>query len=140
MDYIIDVHSVFEIEGQTDDVAISCPCQYDHTAELSTVLYDDYAEDGKCVNTSITFGEGVDINRSGGIIMGLHLREGVTISDKYTTDFGVIIVDYTAEKLCHHFDEQGGTALLRYTIDLGGVVSKNTITITVKRTDVGSLL
>lgn len=134
-DYIVDTHTLFIVDDDTDEMQITCPAQYEYTQERQRIVYTMCVEDEE-IETAITVSGGaVEIKRSSGIVADLHLRAGETVADKYIADFGTMDIEYTAEKIENSLGECGGTLRMLYSMSIGGATTRNAVTVTVRRKD-----
>lgn len=132
--YLITLNTIFEIDGEKDSLEMTCPAQYFYSDNEARIEYDEYGEDGAPTHTVITvFSNTVEIHRSGAMQLNLLLREGMEGSDRYELGENMIIIDYFADRVCASLSQDGGTLNLAYRIDFGGMVSKNTMLLSVKR-------
>lgn len=125
----IDVNSAFVIENDRDEMQLTCSGSYDHAPQRQLIVYDEYTGES-CAHVTVTVeGDRVDIDRSN--LMSLHLTKGVKVTDEYKTEFGMMLVEYTATKITNHLTPNGGKLLLHYEMSIGGVATKNEVTIVV---------
>ena len=133
--FFVDISTVFEIDCDTDTVEMSCPAEYFYSPDEIKIVYDEYAQDCSQIHTTVTVkGDSVWVERSGSVRLNMMLREGLSGSDKYELGENMIIIDYFADTVRTELDENGGRVYLSYRLDIGGVASKNSIEIKIKKT------
>lgn len=136
MEHFIDVSTTFLIDGESDDMIITCPASYTYTPDRQEIVYDEYSDDGTAIRTEIiSQNNTVTIKRNGMGDTCFELCEGVTGREKYITPAGMIMLQYTARSVISELDRDGGKIDLLYTLDLGGVISENHVVATVRKTE-----
>ena len=125
----IDVNSRFVIDGDRDEMQLTCEGSYEYAPERQSIVYDEYTEESS-VHVVMTAEKGrVDIDRTG--LMSLRLKVGETVRDDYVTEFGMAVVEYTATRIKNSLTPEGGRLELGYSMNIGGVATRNIIRITV---------
>ncbi len=131
--YLADIAVNFIVNGESDSMELTCPTDYSYTPERQEIAYTEYVDDVPHATRVVVEDNRVDILRGG--LMDLHLSmDGSSVSDTYELEFGTIMVEYRAESIVPQLTEQGGSLSLRYTMDLGGELTRNSVEITVRRT------
>lgn len=136
MSYTVEINSTFETEDGEDCMTVCCPAQYRFSTDRRVFRYDEYGEDDAVMHVRVvSSADGVDIIREGNSALNLKLRVGQSFSQTYETQFGLFMLEYTAEQIDDGLTADGGTLTVRYRIDIGGVPSLNTVQMTVKKHD-----
>jgi len=136
MGYVVELNSTFVTEDGEDGMTVCCPAQYRYTPERRVIRYDEYGEDEAVMHVRVVSNtEGVDIIREGSTALDLRLRIGQTSKQTYELPYGTFMLEYTAESIEDNLTAEGGNLTVRYKIDVGGVPSVNTVSMTVKKTD-----
>ena len=129
MAFLAEILTKIEIDGDPDEIRVSYPAEYSFSPEKQLIEYQELTEDG-IVHTKITVtADFVDIERDNAAMPCMHLREGETVCFNIETLFGSIPVTCRCERTLSKLDEHGGRIHLRYTLDMGGGESHNTVNI-----------
>ena len=129
MAFVVEILTSIEMDGDTDSMRVCEPAEYSWSPEAQTVFYDSETEDGR-VHTCITVTpEYVDIERDSAEMPCLHLREGEKTERVIRTAYGDIPFVCTCERVLSRLDGHGGRVHLRYTLELGGGLSHNSVNI-----------
>lgn len=132
--FYIDIKTSFLIEDEEDALEMTCPAQYFYAENEQRIEYDEYGDDESLVHTEITvWSEMVEIKRTGSISMHLCLQMGREWKHVYRAGGQLFDITCVPIQVDHNLGEHGGKMILQYTIELGGIVIKNSLDIVVRK-------
>lgn len=134
---VLHLHSVQKLDDDTHNTDLNSTCVFEYTPDKAVIRYKESGlDEHNAPDTVITVltGQVVTIQRVGKFSMNLVLEEGVTHETAYRVPEGEIPLTIYTEKIRFSFNDDGGMMLVRYTLDLNGMIRSNhTIRLAVKR-------
>lgn len=133
---VLHLHSTQSLDNDTQNTDLNSTCFYCYSADKTEIRYKESGlDEHNAPDTVITVlpRQIVTIQRAGEYSMNLILEQGKTHDTTYRLPEGDIPLSIYTEKIKFAFQETGGMMLVRYTLDLGGVIrSSHSIRLHVK--------
>lgn len=122
---VLHLHSTQSLDNDTQNTDLNSTCRYRYSADKVEISYKESGlDEHNAPDTVITVlpCQVVTIQRLGDYSMNLILEQGKTHDTTYCLPEGDIPLAIYTEKVKFSFQENGGMMLIRYTLDLGGMI------------------
>lgn len=133
---VLNIKSSQEIDGQIDTMEFISVGSYSKNDSKTILEYDEsvsFGIDG--IKTTLTIDENgiVTLNRSIGKYGNLVVEEGKRHLCQYSTEYGDFMIGIFGECIKNELSPEGGSLLLKYSIDINsGLLSKNKVEINMR--------
>lgn len=122
---VLRLHSLQTLDGDTHNTDLNSTCFYSYSNDKVEIRYKESGlDEHNAPDTVITVlpRQVVTIQRAGEYSMNLVLEQGKTHETSYRLPEGDIALSIYTEKVKFSFRENGGLMLVRYNLDLGGMI------------------